>query len=77
MNVFHKVAFQGLRKSPGRTFVTILGVILSAAMITAVCTFGVSLLRYMAEGAAVEYGGWHAAVLDVPADFAQARSRDP
>ena len=45
MNVFHKVAFQGLRKSPGRTFVTILGVILSAAMITAVCTFGVSLLR--------------------------------
>lgn len=77
MNVFHKVAFQGLRKSPGRTFVTILGVILSAAMITAVCTFGVSLLRYMAEGAAVEYGGWHAAFLDVPADFAQARSRDP
>lgn len=76
MNVFHKVALQGLRKSPGRTFVTILGVILSAAMITAVCTFGISLLRYMAQGAAVEYGGWHVAFLDVPAAFAQERGRD-
>lgn len=76
MNVFHKIALQGLWKSPVRTLVTILGVMISAAMITATCTFGVSLLHYMAGGAAAEYGGWHAAFLDVPASFAQERSRD-
>lgn len=76
MNVFHKIALQGLRKNPAQTIVTIVGVMLSAAMITAVCTFGVSLLHYLAEGAALKYGGWHAAFLDVPASFAQTRSHD-
>lgn len=76
MNVFHKIALQGLRKSPAQTIVTIVGVMLSAAMITAVCTFGVSLLHYLAEGAALKYGSWHAAFLDVPTSFAQTRSHD-
>ena len=52
MNIFNKVAFQSLKKSRTRTLVTIIGVILSAAMITAVATFGISLLNYMTEGAA-------------------------
>lgn len=37
MNIFHKVAFQGLRKNRTRTLVTVIGVALSAALITAVC----------------------------------------
>lgn len=76
MNVFHKIALQELRKKPAQTIVTIVGVVLSAAMITAVCTFGVSLLHYLAEGAAMKYGSWHAAFLDVPTSFAQDRSHD-
>lgn len=76
MNVFHKIAIQGLRKNPARTAVTIVGVILSAAMITAVCSFGVSLLHYTAAGAAMKYGSWHTAFLDVPTAFAQERSKD-
>lgn len=76
MNIFHKVAFQGLCKSRSRTLVTIIGVMLSAAMITAVCSFGVSLLQYMVDGAALQYGGWHVGFVDVPAEFAQTRSRD-
>lgn len=76
MNIFNKVAFQSLKKSRTRTLVTIIGVILSAAMITAVATFGISLLNYMTEGAASKYGGWQAAFLDVDSSFAQERMSD-
>ena len=51
MNIFHKVAFQGLRKNRTRTLVTVIGVALSAALITAVATFAVSLQNYMVNGA--------------------------
>ena len=47
MNIFHKVALQGLKKSRARTFVTVAGVVLSAALFTAVAAFGTSLLQYM------------------------------
>lgn len=69
MNIFNKVALQGLKKSRTRTFVTIIGVILSAALITAVVTFGVSLLNYMANGAAQKYGGWHVEFENVDSSF--------
>ena len=36
MNIFHKVALQGLKKNRTRTFVTVIGVMLSAALLTAV-----------------------------------------
>lgn len=76
MNILHKVALQGLKKNRTRTAVTIIGVILSAAMITAVSTFGVSLLDYMAKGAAQRYGGWHLAFLDADPSFARERALD-
>lgn len=63
-------------KSRTRTIVTIIGVVLSAAMITAVATFGVSLLSYLANGAAEKYGDWHVEFVDVPASFVQERSHD-
>ena len=59
MNIFHKVALQGLMRSRTRTIITIIGVILSAALLTGVTTFGISLLDYAAKGAAEKYGGWH------------------
>lgn len=61
MNIFNKVALHGLKKNRTRTLVTIVGVILSAAMVTAVTTFGVSLLNYLINGSISKYGGWHAA----------------
>lgn len=69
MNIFNKVALQGLKKSRARTLVTIIGVVLSAALITAVATFGVSLLNYMANGAAQKYGDWHIEFSDVDSSF--------
>lgn len=76
MNILNKVALQGLKKNRTRTVVTIIGVILSVAMITAVATFGVSLLSYMADGAAKKYGNWHVAFLDVDSSFVQERMND-
>lgn len=71
MNIFNKVALQGLKKSRTRTLVTIIGVVLSAAMITAVTTFGISLMNYMKNGAISKYGDWHVAFLDVDSSFVQ------
>ena len=65
MNIFHKIALQGLVKSRARTVVTVIGVVLSAALLTGVTSFGISLLDYMAKGAAERYGGWHVGFFDV------------
>lgn len=64
MNIFHKVALQGLVKNSTRTLVTITGVVLSAALFTGVATFAVSLQHYAIEGAAVKYGSWHVELPD-------------
>ncbi len=69
MNIFHKLAIESLRKNRSSTFVTILGVILSAALITGVTMFGYSLLRTLADDAAIRYGDWHLAVENVDAAF--------
>jgi putative ABC transport system permease protein len=74
MNIFNKVALQGLKKSRTRTLVTIIGVVLSAAMITAVATFGVSMLNYMTNGAISKYGDWHVAFLDGDSSFVQEQT---
>ena len=47
MNVFHRVAQRSMRANRMRTIVTIIGVILSAAMFTAVTTFATTLLTEM------------------------------
>lgn len=70
MNIFNKVTLQSMKKSRTRTIVTVIGVALSTAMITAVATFGVSLLNYMANGAAQKYGGWHVEFPNVDSSFA-------
>ena len=69
MNIFNKIALQGLKKNRTRTIVTIAGAVLSSLMITGVATFGVSLLDYMARGAVQKYGGWNAAFLDADHSF--------
>ncbi|MCI9080306.1 MAG: ABC transporter permease [Lachnospiraceae bacterium] len=76
MNIFNKVALQGLKKSRTRTIVTIIGVMLSSAMIMAVVTFGVSLLSYLADGAAQRYGSWHAGFIGVPYSFVEEHMED-
>lgn len=76
MNIFHKIALKGLFKNRTRTIVTIIGVVLSALMITGVTTFGVSLMDYMVKVARQNYGEWHAACLDADAAFVQKQAQD-
>ena len=71
MNIFNKVSLEGIKKSRTRTFVTIIGVVLSAAMITAVATFAISLQNYMVNGAIMKYGNWQVEFLDVDSSFVQ------
>jgi len=64
MNVFHKVTLQSLRKNKMRTVVTIIGVMLSAAMICAVTTFVSSIRNYALRYAIYSDGDWHGAIQD-------------
>ena len=65
MNVFNKVTLQSLKKNRTRTIVTIIGIILSAAMICAVTTFASSIYNYAYENAVYVDGDWHGSAEDV------------
>lgn len=76
MNIFNKVALQGLLKNRTRTIVTIIGVILSAAMITGVASFATSLQHYMINGSIMKYGDWHIGLSDVDDTFIEQQRKD-
>lgn len=59
MNIFNKVTLQSLKWNKTRTVVTIIGIILSAAMICAVTTFASSFMNYALETAIYKSGDWH------------------
>ena len=65
MNVFNKVTIQTLKKNKTRTIVTIIGIILSAAMITAVTTFASSFQNFLLKNAVYNNGNWHGSALDI------------
>lgn len=58
MNILNKVTWQAMWKNRSRTIVTIIGIILSAAMFTAVTTLGVSLVSYLIDIAAYNDGDY-------------------
>ncbi len=59
MNVFQKVTLQSLKKNKTRTIVTIIGIMLSAAMICAVTTLVSSVQHHLLERAIYIGGDWH------------------
>lgn len=59
MNIFHQVTLQSLKKNRVRTFVTIIGVMLSAAMICAVTTTISSFQNYLKDNTIYTDGDWH------------------
>ncbi|KAB8125747.1 ABC transporter permease [Gracilibacillus oryzae] len=60
MNIMNKLTIQHLKQNRKRTLVTIIGVIISVAMITAVTTLGVSFLDLMKRQTIANSGDWHA-----------------
>ncbi|MDR2753474.1 MAG: ABC transporter permease, partial [Oscillospiraceae bacterium] len=71
MNIFNRVALQALKKARTRTIVTIIGVILSVAMITAVTTFIASLQNNLIQGTIAKSGDWQVKFRDVNSNFLQ------
>ena len=61
MNVFHKFAIKSLKLNRTRTIVTIIGIILSTAMLTAVTTTVSSVQRFLLEVTEKQNGCWHGA----------------
>ncbi|HHW31533.1 MAG TPA: ABC transporter permease [Clostridiaceae bacterium] len=71
MNILNKVTIKFLVKNKTRTIVTIIGIILSAAMFTAVTTFISSLQDYMLDNAIYNNGDWHGAFYDIDSNTAK------
>lgn len=61
MNIFATITNRTMKQNKARTIVTIIGVILATAMISAVITLGISLQRYMYDYAVETDGNWHVA----------------
>ena len=62
MNVFHKLTLESLKKNKTRTIVTIIGIILSTAMICAVASLSSSFHNYLVNVTKCEKGSWHVAL---------------
>lgn len=76
MNIFNKVTLQSMKRSRTRTIVTIIGVVLSTAMITAIATFGTSLLNYLIKSSIAKYGGWHVELLEATSSSVDAQKNN-
>ena len=76
MNILNRVTRKTLLKNRTRTVVTIIGVILSAAMITAITTFISSMQDFMIRSITASEGGWQASVRSIPYSKAAAIAGD-
>lgn len=65
MNIVNKLTIRHLKQNKRRTLITIVGVIISVAMITAVATLGVSFLNLMIKQSIADGGEWHVLYKDV------------
>lgn len=65
MNIFHKFALKSLKQNRTRTIVTIIGIILSVAMLTAVTTTISSIQKFLLDVTIQNSGSWHSMVHDV------------
>lgn len=68
MSIFSKVTLQSLKKNKTRTIVTIIGIMLSTALICAVTTSFASGINYARENIIYYSGNWHCNVEDIDYD---------
>lgn len=70
-NVFTQVTVKTLKQNRTRTTVTIIGILLATAMLTAVTTFVSSLQHFMIASVIAEEGNWHGAITGMSAETYQ------
>ena len=68
MNILHRYTVRTLQKNKVRTLVTIIGIILSVAMITAVTTSVSSLMHYLMNVTIQSDGSWHGMYYEMSAE---------
>lgn len=76
MNIVNRLTLRHLRLNKKRTLVTIIGVIISAAMICAVSTFAVSFLDLFQRQAIAQTGDWQVRYNRVSAEKVSVIERD-
>jgi putative ABC transport system permease protein len=76
VNIINKVTIRHLKENKRRSLVTIIGVIISVAMITAVATLGVSFLDLMIRQEISDNGEWHVQYKNVTPDQIEAIKMD-
>ncbi|WP_226037547.1 ABC transporter permease [Aquibacillus saliphilus] len=65
MNIINKLTIRHLKQNKKRTIVTIIGVIISVAMLTAVATLSVSFMDLLQRQTIADEGEWHVLYKDV------------
>lgn len=75
-HIFRTITFRTMLQNRTRTIVTIIGVILSTAMITAVTTFASSFLGFLVDYEKKIDGNWHVTVWDLPQKKAEELRTD-
>lgn len=76
MNIVNKLTLRHLKENKRRTLVTIIGVIISVAMLTAVATIGVSFLDLMKRQEIADNGEWHVLYKNVNEKQIEAIKKD-
>lgn len=76
MNIFQKVTLKNLKENRTRTLVTIIGIILSAAMFTAVTVSVSSLLHYLIRHTIYNDGSWYGSAYSLPLEKVTETAKD-
>lgn len=71
MSVFHKFTRKSLRRNPSRTLITVVGILLSMALLTAVLEGAYSGVAYLSRAEAELTGGFHGYVHSLSAQRAR------
>ncbi|MEM5595858.1 hypothetical protein AAHB53_05135 [Niallia circulans] len=71
MNIMNKLTLRNLKENKRRTLVTIIGVIISVSMLTAVATLGVSFIDLLKRDTIARGGEWHAQFIGVNSEQAK------
>ncbi|MCJ7841563.1 ABC transporter permease [Lederbergia sp. NSJ-179] len=76
MNIMNKLTIRQLKQNKRRTLVTIIGVIISVAMLTAVATIAVSFMDLVKRQTIADSGEWHVIYHDVNQNQIDAIKKD-
>ena len=76
MNIINKLTLRHMKLNKKRTLITIIGVIISAAMITGVATLGISFMDLKQRQSISDEGEWHVVYKDINNTQLQAIKND-